>query len=152
MTNKKAKSVVIAIIIVIIIIIGVKIFYKKDSHDDVLEPEVNQEFVEVLENGTKLNISDKLKETRKIGDYEISNIQLTEINGETQLLADVKNIGSTISEIKTIDIILYDKQGNELSTFKGLIGGTAPGETEQLNSSVTDNLANAYDFRININK
>jgi len=108
-----------------------------------------EDFVQVLDDGTRLNISNKLAETKTFGDYEISNIQLTESDGLSKILADVKNIGTTDAETKFIEIVVVDESGNELVSMNSMIGEVAAGETIQLNASATADFANAYDFTIN---
>lgn len=112
----------------------------------------SQDLVEKLQDGTKLNISDKLSETKTFGNYEISNIQLTEKNGESLILADVKNIGSDKMEMKFADIKLVDKEGNEITTLSAIIGEVEPGATVQLQVSSTLDFSNAYDFTITVNE
>ena len=123
---------------------------KTETVEDTVENEVVEEFVDVLEDGTKLNTSSKLSETKTFGNYEVSNIQLTEQNGQSLILADVKNIGATKADVVLIDITLLDKEGNEITTIGGIIGDVEPGQTVQLNASATTDFANAYDFSIKV--
>ena len=162
--KKSERRMVLILIIVAVIIIAVlvKIRNGKDAKIEndpnaqgtqVAEDQETQEpeeFVEVLEDGTKLNKSDKLSETKTVGNYEISNIQLTEKDGQSLILADVKNIGETKSEVTLIDITLLDKDGNEIITIGGIIGDAEPGATVQLNAAATTDFANAYDFTVKI--
>ena len=112
----------------------------------------SQDLVEKLQDGTKLNISDKLSETKTFGNYEVSNIQLTEKNGESLILADVKNIGSEKMGMKFADVKLVDKEGNEITTLSAIIGEVEPGATVQLQVSATTDFSNAYDFSIVVNE
>ena len=112
----------------------------------------DSDLVEKLQDGTKLNISDKLSETKTFGNYEVSNIQLTEKNGESLILADVKNIGSAKMEMKFADVKLVDKEGNEITTLQAVIGEVEPGATVQLQVSATTDFSNAYDFSIVVNE
>lgn len=112
----------------------------------------SQDMVEKLKDGTKLNTSDKLSETKTFGNYEVSNIQLTEKNGESLILADVKNIGSAKMEMKFADVKLVDKEGNEITTLQAVIGEVEPGATVQLQVSATTDFSNAYDFTITVNE
>ncbi len=80
---------------------------------------------------------------------KISNIKLSENNGETVLLADVENVsGSSIEDFTTIDVRFIDKEGNELGILTGLIKPLEVNEKTELNASITTDLANAYDFEI----
>mgnify|MGYP004500960195 FL=1 len=137
--------VAIAIIVTLVIILNVR---GKKSNNDAEENEVVEEFVQVLEDGTKLNISTKLSETKIVDGLKIGNIQLTMQNGQSVLLADAENDTGKDIDIMLLDIILLDKNGNELTTIAGIIGNLKAGEKQQLNSSVTSDYANAYDFRV----
>ena len=153
--NEKRMILILIIVAVIIIAVLVKARNSKNSEEladanNVVENTVQEEFVQVLDDGTKLNTSDKLAETKTFGNYEVSNIQLTEQDGQSLILADVKNIGDTRAEVALIDITLLDKEGNEIITIGGIIGDVEPGETVQLNSSATTDFANAYDFTIKV--
>lgn len=160
MKKNEVKMILILILVAIIIIaVLVKV---RDGKASVSEngnsngtvetenAEETGEFVQVLEDGTKLNTSSKLAETKTFGNYEVSNIQLTEQNGQSLILADVKNIGSAKAETVLIDITLLDKSGNEITTIGGIIGDVEAGETVQLNASATVDFANAYDFSIKV--
>lgn len=150
------KKMILVLIIVAIIIIAVLVKVRNSNNGGTAidnttdENTVVEEFVEVLEDGTKLNVSDKLSETKTFGNYEISNIQLTEQNGQSLILADVKNTGDVKTDVVLIDITLLDKEGIEITTIGGIIGDIEPGATVQLNASATTDFANAYDFTVKV--
>ena len=121
---------------------------KEVNSDSTEENKVVEEFVQVLEDGTKLNTSTKLSETKIVDGLKIGNIQLTMQNGQSVLLADAENDTGKDIDIMLLDIILLDKNGNELTTIAGIVGDLKAGEKQQLNSSVTSDYANAYDFRV----
>ena len=110
--------------------------------------EVKEEFVEVLEDGTKLNKSEVLNTDKVVDGLSFKNIQLTNSNGQSVLLADVTNISSTATTLTLVDVVILDKNGNELGTVGGIISPLQPGASTQFNSSVTMDYANAYDFKI----
>ena len=108
------------------------------------------EFTQVLADGTKLNTSAKLNSEKMFNDnVKISNIQLTEKNNQTQLLADVTNISETDLGSETlIKVVLLDKEGKTIDTINGIIAPLKAGETSQLNVNVTSDQSDAYDFRV----
>lgn len=108
----------------------------------------NQELTQTLSDNTKYNISNKLKETKMIDGMEIGNIQLTEKNGVTLLLATVTNKTNTVAGDFKVKIKVLDKDGKEITTTYGYIKLLQPGETTQLSVSKTFDYANAYDFEI----
>lgn len=169
--NERKMILILIIVVVIIIAVLVKVRSGKDSQNiqggdgqtiqsgdntnsnttgNATSSKPTEENVELLEDGTKLNVSSKLSETKTAGNYEISNIQLTEKDGQSLILADVKNVGSSKTELKFAKLTLLDKDGKEITTIQAIIGEAEPGATVQLNASATMDFANAYDFTITI--
>ena len=143
------KKVIVFVIIIALIIIGIFLFLKNnDTTENIEEPEV---LVQTLEDGTKLNTSSKLKETKKIESVEISNSQLTNKDGKTTLLADVKNVGNTKIEMLELEIVFVDRNNKQVGTIlNGLLGTIENGETVQLNVSSTNDYSEAYDYLVRI--
>ena len=152
MKKKEKRGLLILILVAIAIITTLAIITnrkgKEVNSDATEENKVVEEFVQVLEDGTKLNTSTKLSETKIVDGLKIGNIQLTMQNGQSVLLADAENDTGKDIDIMLLDIILLDKNGNELTTIAGIVGDLKEGEKQQLNSSVTSDYANAYDFRV----
>ena len=152
MKKKEKRGLLILILVAIAIITTLAIITnrkeKEVNSDSTEENKVVEEFVQVLEDGTKLNTSTKLSETKTVDGLKIGNIQLTMQNGQSVLLADAENDTGKDIDIMLLDIILLDKNGNELTTIAGIIGDLKAGEKQQLNSSVTSDYANAYDFKV----
>ena len=148
--EKKWVLILVAITVILVIVLIVRNVNKKDKTiEQVGETNTNtQEFVQKLQDGTKLNTSTKLKETKKLDNLEIGNIQLTNQNGQSVLLADVKNNGTTKTSVILLDIILLDKEGIQIATIPGIISPLEAGATTQLNTSVQQDYSNAYDFSI----
>ena len=105
--------------------------------------------VQKLEDGSKLNVSDELRKTKNVEGLEISNIQLKEIGGITTLLADVENKTGKATERKMVKIDILDNSGNVITDVQGVMDPMKAGEKVQLNTAVSADVANAYDFRIN---
>ena len=146
--KKKEKRMILILVVVSILIIGVIWLVTRPKKEEIVENEVVEEFVQVLDDGTKLNISSKLQEEKTINGLKIGNIQLTEKNGQLVLLADVTNPTEKDSEIFLIDIILYDKTGKEIATVPGIVSPIKAGGKTQLNAGITEKYANAYDFKV----
>ena len=146
--KKKEKKMILILVIVSILIIGVIWLVTRPKKEEIVENEVVEEFVQVLDDGTKLNTSSKLQEEKTINGLKIGNIQLTEKNGQLVLLADVTNPTEKDSEIFLIDIILYDKTGKEIATVPGIVSPIKAGGKTQLNAGITEKYANAYDFKV----
>ena len=62
------------------------------------ENKVEEEFVQHTEDGTKVNVGSKITDDREVDGLKFTNIQLTEKNNQSTLLADVENAtGKNIS-------------------------------------------------------
>ena len=155
----KAKElmIVLGIIIVLLIVIIVAVNVNKGNEDEgtpqtpavgVTEENKVEEFVEVQEDGSKVNTSEELKKTKTIDGLEISNIRLVENNNVSQVVADVTNSTSGTLGDFPVEIIVKDKEGNEITRIGGYIDRVNAGETVQLNASATSDFANAYNFEI----
>ena len=151
--KKKEKKGLLILIVLVIVVIGVVWFLTKQNNNEKEQETQNQvveEFVQVLEDGTKLNTSTKLKEVKKVNGLEFSNIQLTNKNGQSVLLADVKNTTTSATEIMVVNITLLDKEGNTIVEVGGIVRPLEPGETSQFNTGMTLDYANAYDFKVTV--
>ena len=89
--KKKEKQMIGILILVAAVIITIIFFAtrpKKDENKGVeIQNTVKEEFVQVLEDGTKLNVSSKLNEAKTVNGLKIQNIQLTNKNKPVVLLA-----------------------------------------------------------------
>ena len=153
--SKDTKGALIIIGVAIIITVG--IFFitrgrgKKEEVEVGTKEEniVEEEFVNVLSDGTKLNTSDKLQEKKKVGGLEVSKFQLTEQGNSTILLGTITNTSSTEQGGYDVEIVVVDKTGKELGRIPAYIKKLQPGESTQLNTGITGDYANAYNFSIN---
>lgn len=136
------------IILTAIILIIVTTKNSKSKKEESNINETQERYTQVLEDGTKLNISNKLNETKTVGNLTIGDIQLTNKNGQSILLANVTNNGSTETKVMLIDIVLYNKAGEKIATIPGIISPLKAGETTQLNTTTQQDYTNAYDFEI----
>lgn len=155
--RKKGIRVIDIIVVIIIIIIAIMIIknIKQNSDKDEktiqtsrVQTEQQEKYTKVLEDETKLNTSEKLKEDKKLDGLEVKDIQLTYKNGITNLLATIENKTKTKTPMQEVKIILLDEKGNELYTLPGIIEEIEPGETKQFNTSITADFSNAYNFEI----
>ena len=149
--NEKIMILVLLVILVVAIIIFATRGNKKVENNENTVVENNttvEEFVQVLDNGTKLNTSTKLNEAKEVNGLKFENIQFTEQNGQSVLLADVTNNTGKATDMTLVDVILLDKNGKEIVTLGGVISPLQPGAKTQFNTSMTFDYANAYDFKI----
>lgn len=152
---KKKEKIMIGILvaITIVVIIVAIIINNKDRKQNKVEEKGSttaqeETFVEVLEDGTKLNNSSKLHETKQIDGIELTSIQLTEKNNVTLLLGTITNTFNTTQGGYPVKVKIVDKQGNEKVTIEAFIEKLEPGESSQFSTNATLNYADAYDFMI----
>lgn len=103
---------------------------------------------EVLDDGTKLNNSNKLGEKKTFEGLELSDFQLTEKDNISILLGTVKNTGSSATSSQVLKLTFVDKDGKELATIDALVSELQPGDSTQLNTSATMDLSDAYNFTV----
>ena len=115
--------------------------------DNNVAEEQTETYASKLEDGTRMNTSNEFNTTKKYKDLEISNIQFTEKNGMSVLLADVKNTGSSKHEEEVVKITIVGENGKE-TQVRAIIGEIEAGETAQLNTSMTADMVNAKDFKV----
>lgn len=153
----KGKKIMIVLGLIIVVLVAVIIGKSMNKTPQVdpnsvgMQQEVNNnvdEFVQVQEDGSKLNISEELQKTKIVEGLEISNIKVVENNNVTQVTANIKNpTDKTLGDFP-VDIKIFDKNGKEIATIGGFIDKVKPGESTELNASATVGFANAYDFQI----
>ena len=148
--KKKKKKMLLILILVAIVIIAIvyAVTRPNEKENPNVQNTVKEEFVQQQQDGTKVNVSNKLKEEKEIDGLKIGNIQLTEKNGQSVLLATVTNSSSRNTEAFLVDIILYDKTGNQIAKIPGVVSGTKAGQSVELRVGITEDYANAYDFKI----
>ena len=150
---KKEKRGLLILIIGVAVIIAVMVMIFGNKKEPVEEQNggneaPKEEFVQTLEDGTRLNTSTKLQETKRIEGLEISDFQVTARNNATELLGTIRNVSSSTQGNFLANVKVVDKQGKELTTVQVLIPEIGPGESTPLISSANFDYANAYDFSI----
>lgn len=144
--RKRIFTIIGILLLTIIILLIVKSITKNDENEgEVLTKET---YVEIQEDGTNLNTSNKLKETKKLGELEFSNIRLTSKDGESYVTADVKNTSTTKLGNKFVHITIVDDKGEDLSKVTIYLGDIEAGESITINGKASSDFANAYDFLI----
>ena len=148
-SNQKRWMVLVGIIVVLIIVLAI-VFSGRGNNETVQgEREENEEiYVTELEDGTKLNTSEDLNNEKRYGNLVISNMQYTEQNGMTVMLADVTNEGSTVHEPEIVTITIYGENNEVITELHPAIGRIEPGETIKINATSTADVANARDYEI----
>ena len=146
----KGKKIIIFVVLLIILIGVVAVFtnIKKNRIDNTLEQQQLGEFVSLREDGTKENISEKLKEIKVLEGLEITDIVLTEKDNVSQISAKVENSTESSVEGMEVTVVFSDKEGNTINEISAYITDLEPGESTMLYSSVVADVSNAYDVNI----
>ncbi len=139
---------IVGVILIICAIVTIFFIYKNRMQTATAEGEGSTQYVSILEDGSKENTSEKLKKDRKFDGLDITNIQLTEKAGITQLTAIIANHSKKVKEECTATITLIDYNGNELTQMKIYVKELQPSESTRLNAKATLDYVNAYDFTI----
>lgn len=151
-SNEKKMILILLIITIIAAIMFIKSKNKKTNTEVQEEQQGTQssEYVQQLENGTKQSTSEKLNETKKVGDIEISGIQITETDGTATLTANVKNNSSTTKKEFPLTIKLLNKSGEVIETLGAYVGTIKSGETRGINASINMDISEVYDISIEL--
>lgn len=160
--KEKIKTIIIILLAIAVIVLTVLFVQEKMKEPEQAEVDMDkllqeaireveqgkQNNVELQEDFTRKNISEKLKEPRMLGDLEINNIQLEAKDNITVITADVTNMGETVDGDYEIEIKFVDEDGNTIIEILSYINEVQPGETISLSTSTQRDFANAYDMEI----
>lgn len=157
-SNEKRWIILLVAVIAIAIVLIVVLTGNKGKEENVNEGQqeevqVNEEkYTTELNDGTKINTSEEFNSVKKYNNLEISNMQFTEKDGKSVMLADVKNIGITTHEVEIVKVTILGENGETITEIKPIIGKVEPGETIKLNATISADVANAKDFKIESQK
>lgn len=151
--NEKKMIIILLIITIIMAIVFIRTKSKKADTDIKTEEGTStsqSEYVRELEDGTKQSTSNKLNETKTVGDFEISSIQIIENNGVATLTANVKNTSSTTKKEFPFSIKLLNKSGEVIEILGAYVGTLKAGETRGINASINMDISDIYDIAIEL--
>ena len=147
---KKSEKIWVTVLAIAAIIFIIVLLANRLNGNKVNDGDSNsgpEEFVEKQEDGTKINISNKIKETKKLGGLEISGIAITEKNNLAQLLGTIKNTSGKVDGGYTVKIIVVSKSNQQIIDMLFDIPELKPGQSLQLDCSATFDYSNAYDVK-----
>ena len=151
----KNQKIGIAVAIVIVLIILIAIIVGVNKNDDVTQEGSKnglivdgEKYTASLSDGTKINLSADFNSTKTYKNLEISNIQFTEKNGKSIMLADVTNKGNDTHDVEIVKLTMIGENGEEVTEIKPIIGEIKPGETVKLNASIYADVTDVKDFKI----
>lgn len=103
---------------------------------------------EKIGSDVKVNNNEDLAKTKTYNNVEMSNIKFTSQNGNSVLVADVKNIGEIKHEKEIITLSIIGSDDTEIATLDTILTDLEPGETKQLTVLTTADIVNAKNFII----
>lgn len=146
---KKCFIFVLGMIIIIPLII--KGFGNKNNNE-IIQNKNNEIDNSRIINGITENISENLKQTKQVENLEITDINLVRENETTKFIAVVHNNTENKFYGSNAIVSFINKNGDvyyELSIYIPEINSNDIGE---INAALPDDITNAYDFRISLNK
>ena len=158
MNSNEKRWIVLLIAVVLIAVILIVALVNANGMDNIAENPNNgetsknvqdeEQYTAELSDGTKINTSEDFNKIKTYGDLEITNIQFTNKDGMTVLLADVTNKGTSTHEEEIVTIKILGENGEVLDELHPSLGKVEPGETIELNAGTSADVANAKDFTI----
>ena len=150
--KKSEIRMIVIILIVGLIVIGVMLATRGTNKKGEETTETEESYTEVLEDGTRINTSEKTKKTKTVEGLEISNLQITEKDNVTIMLGTITNKSTETKEDITLKIKILDRNGKEITTVENYIGKLEAGKSTQLNTSTTYDYADMYDYEVTIER
>ena len=151
--KKQEKRMLLILVIVSVLIITIIWFATRNKENNnvggtTTENVEQGEFTKVEADGTIVNTSEKLKQTKENLGFSITNINFVKRGNETILTARVTNNTGEAQGDFLGQIVLLDKSGNEIGRIPAMITETENGEAIDIETTITESYANAYDFRL----
>ena len=146
----KSKIWLLIVLIVIIALIVVIIIAANGGKDNDNKMQNNNEenYSTVLDDGTKINTSEKLKETKIYGNIQMSNMKIARQGEMTVLMADIQNIGESVLAKQRVKITLLDEAGQVITEITPDIRELQSGEVYTFCAGMTEDIVNAQNYTI----
>lgn len=142
----KEKRMILILVLITIVMLIITIAVKNNHKNKQTEVSQDQSgLVEQKENGIKESTSNKLKETKKLEDLEVTNIQITEENGEATIRANITNNTNALKKEFPIIIKVQKQNGETIQEVGAYVGKLEKGETRAINASISMDISEIYD-------
>lgn len=164
MKKNKQKNIiclVLIILLIVIMVVGIMIYKNKNKKQE-QQQETEQDRLSLIdmnntenakvENGVKENTSENISKDRKIGNLSVTNIRLVAQDGVTAFTATVKNDSNQDFAGGIIKILFTNKDGSNYAELEAYIPEIIAGGTNSINAGTTADIANAYDFTMELEK
>lgn len=162
--NKKGIIILIVAIIIIATIVVTTIYQNNKNKNTQQEQQQETEqdnsgLIDMkntenakVENGVKENTSENIAKDRKLENLSITNIKLIAQGGVTAFTATVKNDSTKDFAGGIVKITFTDKDGSNYAELEASIPEIVAGGTNAINAGTTADIANAYDFTMELEK
>ena len=161
-SNSKGIILLIAIIIIAIIVVGTIIYQNNKNTQQEQQQETEQDSLSIIdmnntenakiESGVKENTSENISKDRKLGNLSITDIKLSAQDGVTSFTATVKNDSNKDFAGGIVQISFTNKDGSNYAELEAYIPEIVAGGTNAINAGTTADIANAYDFTMELEK
>ena len=161
-SNSKGIILLIAIIIIAIIVVGTIIYQNNKNTQQEQQQETEQDSLSLIdmnntenakiESGVKENTSENISKDRKLGNLSITDIKLSAQDGVTSFTATVKNDSNKDFAGGIVKISFTNKDGSNYAELEAYIPEIVAGGTNAINAGTTADIANAYDFTMELEK
>lgn len=161
-SNSKGIILLIAIIIIAIIVVGTIIYQNNKNTQQEQQQETEQDSLSLIdmnntenakiESGVKENTSENISKDRKLGNLSITDIKLVAQDGVTAFTATVKNDSTKDFAGGIVKISFTNKDGSNYAELEAYIPEIVAGGTNAINAGTTADIANAYDFTMELEK
>lgn len=149
MKPNEKKMILILLIITLIVFVIFMATRKKEGNDEINQSETikDSEYVTINEDGSKQNTSSKLQESKQLGDYSITDINVTSNNNNLTVRANITNNTGKVASEFAFKIIVLNKAGEQVGTLGAYVGNMKNGETKIINASTTMDINEVYDLK-----
>ena len=161
-SNTKGIILLIAIIIIAIIVVGTIIYQNNKNTQQEQQQETEQDSLSLIdmnntenakiESGVKENTSENISKDRKLENLSITDIKLSAQDGVTSFTATVKNDSNKDFAGGIVKISFTNKDGSNYAELEAYIPEIVAGGTNAINAGTTADIANAYDFTMELEK
>lgn len=141
MKRKNTLFVLLAIIVVLVVVLVII---------NVSKNKENKKSTGDLSNESYLNSSEKLTETKIVGNYEVLGISLQSKDEGVSVNATLKNTSSNTLEETFLTLKILDESGNVIDTLNALVGKCEAGSTRGISVTSTVKQNEVYDIEFNI--
>lgn len=135
----KTNKIVIIIAVILIIILGM-IAMNNKSRDNSSNNNIS--------NKSQTETTNQIATKKSNRTFEIYNTNIKTNTGSTKLTATIKNISGSKTERQKLEIVLVDKNSNEIGTLMTTIPSLNVDDTTEIIAEDLKVYENIYDFKI----